>query len=208
MLKTIKNEYTKLFAISVLSLVFCFPSLESFGQSKRHLRKVKAVEDVYKIKTNGLVITFKTRKPLLDKLNEMGMTERALEIESEVEAYNRSIKFYFTTYSYGPLYFTNTEDLYNARNSSELIVTDRNGNKVTVNPDEVLYLDTEEVFLEAFGMLSKGFGVHDKNHVYLKRPFPYYIHRLSYILNNRKGHEVRMMKVLEKRFKRAENLLF
>lgn len=132
--------------------------------------------ELAKIKNNGLVVTFKTRQPLIDHLRAEGEEKKALRIEKKVEDYKQRLTAYFIeTYTYGPVYFSDAAALQRAtKRGEELTVINKKGEKVIVNPDEVLFLNPENAYIETFRTTLRGFGVHDKNFVLLKRPFPFF----------------------------------
>ena len=176
MIQVIKNDYTKLFYSCLMVLCFSSSCLEGFAQKSRSGQIMEAKQELSKIKNNGLVVTFNTKQPLIDHFRSAGEETKAQKIENEVKEYNQRITEYFKeTYTYGPVYFTDVATLQSATESGkELVVKNREGENVIVNPDEVLFLNTKRVYLDTYHANLRGFGVHDKNFKFLKRPFPFF----------------------------------
>ncbi len=207
MLIKFKNEYTKIFSITLITFIFSLMSYSAIAQGGR-IDKIKdAQNELKKIKSNGLVIAFPTNAPLIDNLRSRGFEEKAKIEEQKVLFYNLRLIEVFKAYSYGPIYYTHTLDLENANQSDELIVNNLDGSKVTVNPNEVLFLNPKKFTVKSQNSSYSGFGVHDKDFNYLNKPFPYFIFKRDGLILFQKTEE-QMVQILQNKFLKLENVTF
>jgi hypothetical protein len=202
MLIKFKNDYTKIFSIIALTCVFSVITYTTEAQSSRQEKINGAQEDLKKIKNNGLVIVFPTNAPLIDQLRSRGLEDKAQVEEQKIVNYNLRLIDLFKNYTYGPIYYTHTSDLESANQTTELLVSDLEGNRVAIDPNTVLYLNPKKFHTN--NTSYSGFGIHDKNFNYLQRPFPYFIFKRDGLIIFQKS-EKEMIEILQAKFLKLQN---
>lgn len=206
MLIKLKNDYTKILHVGIFLGLFSLISVVGFAQETRKENWNTSRTNLDKIKNNGLVVTFPTNAPLIEGLESRGLDEKARLEQEEIEKYNAKLVKTFRNYSYGPVFFTNSNDLENANNGDELIVKDINGQLHVLNPSDVLYLNPKRVKMKDHNSTYNGFGIHDKDFKYLDRPFPFFVLKRDGFIIFQKS-ESQMVDIIQKKFLKFETQL-
>lgn len=134
-----------------------------------------AKDQILKIKENGLVIRFDTRSPIIDTLKAKGLNELLDEEVAKLKFQNTKITEAFKSYNFGPVYFSNSEEIEKSREDGTLFAKDLKGNLVKIDINKVCFLNPYRVFLKSLGDFYLGYAVQNYEFENLDKPFPYYV---------------------------------